>query len=523
MSSEHRQRLGLAEGTVVDGRYRIESELGRGGFARVYKAQHTDLGRGAALKVIDLPQQAGAVDLFIERFLREARIAANLSHPNTVTVYDYGVIAESGQPYLAMELLEGWDLEMVLAHHGPIEPQRAIGLMLEVLDALAGAQAKGIVHKDLKPSNLFLVGNGTARERLVLIDFGIARIWDDSDSRITRTGGYTGTPAYIAPEYIEFQIVTPAIDVYQCALILIEMMTGVPAVVAETSMQYVLKHCSGDVDIPEEFDGSPFGDLLRQALATDHEQRTADCATFRDALAQIDASTVPAPQRARGGPGVRHNTLENSPQTGDFSRTSDSFALDGATEALPVPEAISTPSVDAPLPPTPPIPARRGNTGAMIAVLGLAMLLVGGAVLLVAPADEQPAELTPVVTVAEPSPAVVEPVEPIEPIPVEPAAPVLEPATITSTPPGASVAIDGTVYGRTPLEIGGALLSDEERTIRVSLPAHQVEERGAVLEPGATLAFELRADRPKAQRRPAPVKAKPEPPLRKTVPASLAP
>lgn len=321
MADAH-QRVGLEGGTIVDGRYRVEREMGRGGFARVYEATHTDLGRKAALKVIELPGHPGAVDAFIQRFLREARIAANLQHPNVVTVYDYGVVRQTGQPYLAMQYLDGRDLEMYLAHDGAIEPRRAVGLMLNVLDALDMAQSQGIVHKDLKPSNLFLVDAHTPRERLVLIDFGIARLYDDENSRLTQTGGFVGTPAYFAPEYVQHQIVTPAIDVYQSALILVEMMTALPVVIADNSMQYLLKHCSGQLQVPEALLHSGLGPVLQKALATDHTKRYPNCGEFRRDLAAVDLSSVPMPRRHENQvrTAVRSATLESSPNTDQFQR-----------------------------------------------------------------------------------------------------------------------------------------------------------------------------------------------------------
>ncbi len=267
-----------------------------------------------------MPSHPGAVDEFIDRFLQEAQIAANLNHPNVVTVYDYGIIDESGRPYLAMEYLDGRDLEMHLAHSGPFEAQRAVDLVLPVLDALDLAQQRGIVHKDLKPSNLHLVDEGTPRERLVLLDFGIARIYTDEGARLTQTGGFTGTPAYFAPEYVQHQIVTPAIDVYQMGLILAEMLIGVPAVVADGSMAYLLKHCSGDLSIPATLWESPLGPVLENALATDHTQRYANCGEFLRALSEVDLSqmTTHAPRTA-GGPAVRQPTLEHSPTTDRLS------------------------------------------------------------------------------------------------------------------------------------------------------------------------------------------------------------
>lgn len=480
--------MGLVAGTIVGGRYHIEEELGRGGFARVYRATHTDLGRQAALKVIELPQQPGAVDAFISRFLREARIAANLSHPNVVTVYDYGVVESTGQPFLAMELLEGWDLEMVLAHQGPMTPPRALELMGGVLDALATAQQKGIVHKDLKPSNLFLVGQGTRRERVVLIDFGIARIWDDEDSRITQTGGFTGTPAYFAPEYVQHQIVTPAIDVYQSGLILIEMMTGTPAVVAGNSMAYLLKHCSGQVDVPEVLAAGPLGPVLRKAICVDHTARYPDCATFRDALAQIDPASVVAPPRSNGGPAVRGDTLENPPSTDEFH--------DALSATLPPEDLVTSPETPG---------ALQGASDELpnhtrapaIAVALVALLLLGGVAILLA---------RPGTAVPDPAPIVEPAPEPVVPVVVpEPVPPARQDATVSTIPAGALLKIDGVAIGHTPVTVAGAFL-DGEHQLELVLDGHESHKSSHRFESGemmeiALVAIEKPEPKPKRQKR----------------------
>jgi len=274
------------EGTIIDGRYEIIGHLGRGGFAHVYKARHVHLDREIALKILEFPSGPGT-EQFQARFLQEARIAAKIKHPNVVDVFDFGVANDLGQPYLAMDYLIGHDLEEELVRSGPMDPQRAIGLFIDTLSALGDGHLLGIVHKDLKPSNLYLSAPGTKDERLIILDFGIARVFGDKSSQMTQTGSFAGTPAYLAPEYIENQIVTPALDVYQMGLILIETLTAIPAVTAGNSMAYLLAHCQGHVRMPEELKCTKVGEVLTKATLFDPQQRYANATEFCDALRRV--------------------------------------------------------------------------------------------------------------------------------------------------------------------------------------------------------------------------------------------
>lgn len=279
-------------GTVIDGRYRIEKRLGRGGFATVYHAHHLQLDRPAALKVLE-PVAPHISDRFQARFMTEARIAANLDHPNVVRIFDFGVIEPDDRPYIAMEMLTGRDLEQHLRAEGPLDPQRAKNLFDGVLDALRIGHERGIVHKDLKPSNLFMVNTGEPTERLVILDYGIARLEGDNNPRYTEEGQYTGTPAYMPPEYIQRREVLPAYDVYQIGLIFIEVMTGQPVVRGESNLACMVAHIEGKHHVPDDFGDTPLGASLLKALAIDPTDRYVDAGEMLDAIriANVDAGT----------------------------------------------------------------------------------------------------------------------------------------------------------------------------------------------------------------------------------------
>jgi hypothetical protein len=207
------------------GPYRIESLLGRGGMGEVYRAVDTGQdGRRVALKVLtpalsDDPQ-------FAARFRREAEIAARLSEPHVVPIHRYGEI--DGRLFLDMQLVDGRELADVIAHDGPLSPDRALAILEQVGGALDAAHTDGLVHRDVKPSNILLTRPGAARpEFAYLLDFGIARATEpDSRTALTRTGAMIGTLSYMAPEQFRALPPGPASDIYSLACVLHEMLTG---------------------------------------------------------------------------------------------------------------------------------------------------------------------------------------------------------------------------------------------------------------------------------------------------------
>src|ERR671935_255629 len=183
------QRLG----TVIAG-YRIEARIGRGGMGVVYRAEHLNLRRRAAIKIIapDLAESEG----FRERFTREARVSAALQHPNIVTVYDAGEV--DGLLYLAMQYIQGEDLAAMLRTEGRLRPYRAIDVCRQVASALDAAHARGLIHRDVKPANVLIEGR-TA----FLTDFGLTKRLEGTHTQLTRAGDVVGTIHYVAPEQIE--------------------------------------------------------------------------------------------------------------------------------------------------------------------------------------------------------------------------------------------------------------------------------------------------------------------------------
>src|ERR671911_1071735 len=221
-------------GRVVAG-YRIEERIGRGGMGVVYRAEHLNLRRRAAIKIIapDLAESEG----FRERFTREARIAAALQHPNIVTVYDAGEV--DGILYLAMQYIEGNDLAAMLRKDGRLRPYRAIDVIRQVASALDAAHAQGLIHRDVKPANVLIEGR-TA----FLTDFGLTKRMDGTRTQLTKAGDVVGTIHYVAPEQIEGGRVDPRTDVYSLGCLVYHCLTGELPFARDTDVAVIYAHLS---------------------------------------------------------------------------------------------------------------------------------------------------------------------------------------------------------------------------------------------------------------------------------------
>jgi serine/threonine protein kinase len=208
----------VAAETLVAGRYRLVRPLGHGGMAVVELAEDVELRRTVAVKL--LAESLGSDDGIRRRFLREARLAAGISHPNVVRVYDAG--EHGGRPYFVMEYVEGETLAEIVAREGELEPDRAVALVLQACAGLEAAHTAGLVHRDVKPQNLLLRPDGV----LKVADFGIARSQDGT--QLTEAGTVLGSAGYMAPEQLEGGRVTGAADVYGLGAVLYELVTGRP-------------------------------------------------------------------------------------------------------------------------------------------------------------------------------------------------------------------------------------------------------------------------------------------------------
>ncbi|MGH3100119.1 MAG: protein kinase domain-containing protein, partial [Thermoleophilia bacterium] len=223
----------VATGALVDGRYRILRRIGSGGMADVYAAEDSHLGREVALKV--LHRRFAQDQEFVERFRREAKAAAGLSHPNVVGVFDRG--EHEGTYYIAMEYLTGRTLKEIVSSEAPLAQQRVVELGVQILHAAGFAHRHGVIHRDFKPHNVIVDEQGHAK----VTDFGIARA---GASEMTETGSIMGTAHYLSPEQAQGHAVTAASDLYSIGVMLYEMLAGRLPFEGESAVAIALKHLS---------------------------------------------------------------------------------------------------------------------------------------------------------------------------------------------------------------------------------------------------------------------------------------
>jgi serine/threonine-protein kinase len=207
-------------GTFVDGKFRVEERIGIGGMAAVYRAEQVHLGRPVAMKVLLRRHRSEG-----RRFYQEARLAMSIRHPNVVRTFDRGILPD-GMPYMVMELLEGDTLGERLRDEGALPVDEAVTIAEQMLRALSAAHALGVIHRDLKPDNVFLTG-GAEELHATLIDFGISRALDDAMPRMTLRGTTLGTPEYISPEQARGENdVDQRTDLWSAGVVLYECLTG---------------------------------------------------------------------------------------------------------------------------------------------------------------------------------------------------------------------------------------------------------------------------------------------------------
>jgi eukaryotic-like serine/threonine-protein kinase len=212
----------MMESGTLSGRYETGEKLGTGGMSNVYKATDRILERTVAVKV--LAEHLSDDERFVARFKREALAVAKLIHPNIVQVYDTGV--DEGRHYIVMEYVEGRSGAQILQRHGPVEPEIAAEIGIQACAGLDYAHRRGIIHRDVKPGNLMIVGGPVGGGEMIvkLTDFGIARAIEQT--RITQVGSVVGTAAYLAPEQVRGEEATPATDVYALGVVLYQFLTG---------------------------------------------------------------------------------------------------------------------------------------------------------------------------------------------------------------------------------------------------------------------------------------------------------
>jgi serine/threonine protein kinase len=279
----------VSAGTVLGDRYEVIEEIGRGGFGRILRAKQINVNRDVAVKV--LPPKFTAMSDVVERFKREARLASQLQHPNTVTLHDYGQHEEL--LFIVLELLEGRDLGHVLRRKPKLEPKLAQKIGVQSLKSLSEAHRKGIIHRDLKPENIFLAEVGDDANFVKLLDFGIAKLKNpparqngQDRPKLTVEGNTVGTPTYMAPEQASGGEITAQSDLYSLGIILYEIINGHPPYEDEAPADTMRSHLFDDVPefSRESLKGSALEQVVLTSIAKDKEDRFQSASAFLEAL-----------------------------------------------------------------------------------------------------------------------------------------------------------------------------------------------------------------------------------------------
>jgi serine/threonine-protein kinase len=315
---------------TLDGKYLLLERLGAGGMGMVYRARRVHIGDEVAVKVLHKHFVADAA--MLERFRREARAAAQLRHPNIVSIIDLSDARGADTPaYIVMELIEGESLRELLQRERSLGAERVVLLMRDICAGVGAAHRKGIFHRDLKPDNMIVMAPDEDRERetVKVVDFGIAKLRDAAGgTTLTNTGMVLGTPYYMSPEQCRGEALDARADVYSLGAIVYEMLAGVPPFTAETPTGLIARHLFDSVPpLPESSEATPALEaIIMRALAKDREARQRDATELaRELRAALPATGAPWPAPPINEAQHRAQSADSTPtEVLDASTTEDS-------------------------------------------------------------------------------------------------------------------------------------------------------------------------------------------------------
>jgi serine/threonine-protein kinase len=384
-------------------RYRIRRELASGGMATVYLADDVTLDRPVALKV--LSAELATDSSFVDRFRREAQAAGRLRHHNIVAVYDWG--PHDNSYYIAMEYVEGRTLDQIVAEDGPLPVGLAARIAGQIVEGLDAAHQEGLVHRDVKPSNIIVTPSGQVK----IADFGIARA-ARADIDLTQVGMIVGTAAYLSPEQAQGASVDPRSDLYSLGIVLFEMVTARRPFGGDNPLTVATQHVSTPAPRLRSIEPSlPVGldDLVARLLAKDPDDRYESATRLALDLRKIEAGDDRAPVAASETPAADSLRTAVMDPAGDQPAPSPSAVDDGGARTVP-PTAIMPESARPDRrPPTPPTPVKRSGrvpsggllVAAAIVVVGLVAAIVAAATLIGTEGSDDPAETTTVPTTGQ--------------------------------------------------------------------------------------------------------------------------
>jgi serine/threonine-protein kinase len=290
MATSSKQRV-LRSGVIIAEKYRVDEAIARGGFSVIYRGTHIEMQRPVALKLLTIDDEIKAS--WLERFTREARLASQLTHPNTVTIFDYGQ-DERGFLYIVMEWVDGVSLYQHLKSHGSLPASDVASITAQILLSLDEAHRRGFLHRDLKPSNIMLSHDYEGQDMVKVLDFGIAKHLEGARgsgardaARITHQGAFIGTPRYASPEQLDGKALTPAADIYSLGLLMWEALVGDPAVPSVEYGDCVKKHLGSEPwRLPDSVQCPPgLSVILYKALEKSIDQRYQSCREMHRELA----------------------------------------------------------------------------------------------------------------------------------------------------------------------------------------------------------------------------------------------
>jgi serine/threonine protein kinase len=363
-------------GREVAGRYRILAKLGEGGMGAVYRAEQISLKRTVALKM--LRPDVGGSQTLLRRFNAEAEAVAKLSHPNTVNIIDFGSDTD-GTLFIAMELIEGRSLRTLVQSEAPLPLRRSLAIAAQIAASIADAHSHAIIHRDLKPDNVMLQDRGKQKDVVRVLDFGIAKLRDDTrqNNAMTQAGDMLGTPQYMAPEQIRAEAIDGRTDVYALGCILYEMLTARLPFEAPTVMALLSKHLM-ETPLPPSQRRPELGlppmidDLVMGAMAKDPARRPATMELLGEHITAVLATLPPDPTGPSAPISVPYVPAQMTPPA--------SFA----PSTPPPPGAAFTPALTPPVmhgpPPVLPTPQRpKSDKTLVFVILGVLALFGAGA------------------------------------------------------------------------------------------------------------------------------------------------
>lgn len=448
-------------GKVLSGRFRILEPLGSGGMGKVYKAMQSPLERLVALKVLN-PKYAGEKDPgFERRFFNEAKYAAQLHHPNTITVHDYGR-TEDGMLFIAMEYVDGETLQQLLLKCKTLPWPRALTIVAQIARSLREAHKLGVIHRDLKPANVMVLHEETGSDMVKVLDFGLVKTFlpdasvPNDEPELTQAGVLLGSPLYMAPEAAKNEA-DPRSDIYSMGVLLYQILTGKPPFTGRDSIDIIVKHIreraprakAARPELPDEVDA-----LVMRCLEKEPHDRFQSMDEVLEALRSVASST--------GMSGAF-----TDPRVGIVGTSSATLLKPSQPPARQ--PGMATRSIDVPIDDDGSLavtaPRRNWLIIYMIGGALAASMLLGAVVY--ATRRPKPATVPPPPPVGKveppPKPMVVDP-------PVAPPKPADSPRVtfeVSSTPPGAAVAMDGKQVGVTPFTL--PLKADDDGNLKVQL------------------------------------------------------